>query len=330
MCPEDTGHASRRSEHPNGYALRRTGGGAAGQVRPGPRRRIAWEPAPDGSEHGYERVGAHTNMHAIGVDIGGTKIAAGVVDEDGTILAKTRRDTSPDDVAGIDKAIAEVVPRAQRVLRGRRRRGRRSRVRLRGPVLRPVRAEHRVAGLPAAAEGSGDPRGRRRRDRRRERRQRRRLGRVPVRCRARRRRHAAADRGHRPGWRHRVQREARARCLGRRRRDRAHARGPRRSLLRLRSRRLLGAVRLGQRAGPGRAGHRHHPPRAGHAAARARRRQRRPAHRSAGHAGGAGGRPARPRAAHRARPVGRRGRSVCDRPPRPCAHRRRRRRGGRR
>src|SRR6478609_40363 len=47
-------------------------------------------------------------MHAIGVDIGGTKIAAGVVDEDGTILAKTRRDTAPDDVAGIDKAIAEV------------------------------------------------------------------------------------------------------------------------------------------------------------------------------------------------------------------------------
>ena len=32
-------------------------------------------------------------MHAIGVDIGGTKIAAGVVDEDGTILAQTRRDT---------------------------------------------------------------------------------------------------------------------------------------------------------------------------------------------------------------------------------------------
>ena len=113
MCPEDTGRAARRSEHPNGYALRRTGGGAVGQVQPGPRRRIAWEPAPDGSEHGYERVGAHTNMHAIGVDIGGTKIAAGVVDEDGTILAQTRRDTSPDDVAGIDKAIAERLPGAQ-------------------------------------------------------------------------------------------------------------------------------------------------------------------------------------------------------------------------
>ncbi|GIG20541.1 glucokinase [Cellulomonas chitinilytica] len=47
-------------------------------------------------------------MHAIGVDIGGTKIAAGVVDEQGTILAQTRRDTSPDDAAGIDRAIADV------------------------------------------------------------------------------------------------------------------------------------------------------------------------------------------------------------------------------
>ncbi|MBE7700597.1 ROK family glucokinase [Oerskovia sp. Sa1BUA8] len=47
-------------------------------------------------------------MHAIGVDIGGTKIAAGVVDENGTILAQTRRDTEPDDVASIDAAVADV------------------------------------------------------------------------------------------------------------------------------------------------------------------------------------------------------------------------------
>ncbi|MDM7853598.1 ROK family glucokinase [Cellulomonas alba] len=47
-------------------------------------------------------------MRAIGVDIGGTKIAAGVVDEDGTIIAQTRRDTEPDDVASIDAAIADV------------------------------------------------------------------------------------------------------------------------------------------------------------------------------------------------------------------------------
>jgi glucokinase len=48
-------------------------------------------------------------MHAVGVDIGGTKIAAGVVDDDGTIVAKARRDTSARDAAGIDRAIAEVV-----------------------------------------------------------------------------------------------------------------------------------------------------------------------------------------------------------------------------
>jgi glucokinase len=47
-------------------------------------------------------------MHAIGVDIGGTKIAAGVVDEEGTILAQTRRATEPDDASSIDHAVADV------------------------------------------------------------------------------------------------------------------------------------------------------------------------------------------------------------------------------
>ncbi|SKC72957.1 ROK family glucokinase [Krasilnikoviella flava] len=46
-------------------------------------------------------------MHAIGVDIGGTKIAVGVVDEAGNILAKVRRETVADDVADIDRAIAD-------------------------------------------------------------------------------------------------------------------------------------------------------------------------------------------------------------------------------
>ncbi|PUB23609.1 glucokinase [Promicromonospora sp. AC04] len=46
-------------------------------------------------------------MHAIGVDIGGTKIAVGVVDEEGKILAQVRRETDADDVAHIDKAIAD-------------------------------------------------------------------------------------------------------------------------------------------------------------------------------------------------------------------------------
>jgi glucokinase len=46
-------------------------------------------------------------MHAIGVDIGGTKIAVGVVDEAGRILAQVRRETEADDVASIDRAIAD-------------------------------------------------------------------------------------------------------------------------------------------------------------------------------------------------------------------------------
>ncbi|WP_062311584.1 ROK family glucokinase [Demequina rhizosphaerae] len=48
-------------------------------------------------------------MHAIGVDIGGTKIAVGVVDEDGAIIAKTKRKTKPQDPASIDGAIADAV-----------------------------------------------------------------------------------------------------------------------------------------------------------------------------------------------------------------------------
>lgn len=47
-------------------------------------------------------------MHAIGVDIGGTKIAAGVVDEQGKILAQTRVATVADDPASIDASIAAV------------------------------------------------------------------------------------------------------------------------------------------------------------------------------------------------------------------------------
>ncbi|HEX7589857.1 MAG TPA: ROK family protein, partial [Demequinaceae bacterium] len=48
-------------------------------------------------------------MYAVGVDIGGTKIAAGVVDDGGRIVAKARRDTSAGDADGINHAIAEVV-----------------------------------------------------------------------------------------------------------------------------------------------------------------------------------------------------------------------------
>jgi glucokinase len=52
---------------------------------------------------------------AIGVDIGGTKVAAGVVDEDGRVIDRERRDTPGDDAANTESVIVEVVD----ALRGR-------------------------------------------------------------------------------------------------------------------------------------------------------------------------------------------------------------------
>jgi glucokinase len=45
----------------------------------------------------------------IGVDIGGTKVAGGVVNEDGQVLSRTRRDTPADDVTKTRELIVEVV-----------------------------------------------------------------------------------------------------------------------------------------------------------------------------------------------------------------------------
>ena len=47
-------------------------------------------------------------MYAIGVDIGGTKIAAGVVDDAGRIVAKARRDSVSLDVVALDRAVVSV------------------------------------------------------------------------------------------------------------------------------------------------------------------------------------------------------------------------------
>ncbi|WP_062073515.1 ROK family glucokinase [Demequina sediminicola] len=48
-------------------------------------------------------------MYAVGVDIGGTKIAVGVVDDDGRILEQVRRPTQPEAPESIDAAIADAV-----------------------------------------------------------------------------------------------------------------------------------------------------------------------------------------------------------------------------
>ncbi|MFD1860037.1 ROK family glucokinase [Aeromicrobium camelliae] len=46
---------------------------------------------------------------AVGIDIGGTKIAAGVVDEDGRVVARARRETPTTDPVAIVDAIADVT-----------------------------------------------------------------------------------------------------------------------------------------------------------------------------------------------------------------------------
>ncbi|HVE97562.1 MAG TPA: ROK family glucokinase [Mycobacteriales bacterium] len=46
---------------------------------------------------------------AIGVDVGGTKVAAGVVDDAGAVLARLRRPTPSDSAADTERVIAEVV-----------------------------------------------------------------------------------------------------------------------------------------------------------------------------------------------------------------------------
>jgi len=51
---------------------------------------------------------------AIGIDIGGTKIAAGVVDEDGAVLARHDTDTPATDPAAVLTAIGDIVERLRR------------------------------------------------------------------------------------------------------------------------------------------------------------------------------------------------------------------------
>ena len=46
---------------------------------------------------------------AVGVDIGGTKLAAGLVAGDGTVVTRLRRETPADDVVAITRTIVEVV-----------------------------------------------------------------------------------------------------------------------------------------------------------------------------------------------------------------------------
>lgn len=66
-------------------------------------------------------------MHAIGIDIGGTKIAGAVVDDDGEIVTEDRVPSPARDSSAIEDAVVDMVTR--------------------------LRAEHEVAGVGVAAAG---------------------------------------------------------------------------------------------------------------------------------------------------------------------------------
>ena len=48
-------------------------------------------------------------MHAIGIDIGGTKIAGALVREDGTIVAFDRTPTDATDSRSIEDAVVQMI-----------------------------------------------------------------------------------------------------------------------------------------------------------------------------------------------------------------------------
>ncbi|MGO2659921.1 ROK family glucokinase [Mycetocola reblochoni] len=48
-------------------------------------------------------------MHAVGIDIGGTKIAGAVIDEDGAILDQRRTPTPAGDAAAVEDAVVEMI-----------------------------------------------------------------------------------------------------------------------------------------------------------------------------------------------------------------------------
>jgi len=93
----------------------------------------------------------------IGVDIGGTKIAGGLVDEEGTILARARRDTPARSTTAIAEAIVEV---AKELADGAAASGAVGNAPTdRGPGLNGTGLQSGAAtgGTPYSTDGSGQP-----------------------------------------------------------------------------------------------------------------------------------------------------------------------------
>ncbi|MFN3925128.1 MAG: ROK family protein, partial [Pseudarthrobacter sp.] len=86
--------------------------------QPGPLSRTApWRARPTSRRAGTRHDGGGFREHlrlgrkglAIGIDIGGTKVAAGVVDADGRILREARRATPGSDPRAVEQVIVELV-----------------------------------------------------------------------------------------------------------------------------------------------------------------------------------------------------------------------------
>ena len=263
---------------------------------------------PPGGPADRDRVTGRdaAGLAALGIDIGGTKVAGGVVAPDGTILATARRATPGASVGDTEDAIAAVVEElaaghdGELVGVGIGAAGwfdRTGDTVLFSPHLAwrnstPAQGPDR----PAAAAALGG-----------QRRRRRGLGRVPLRRRPGSGPGADDHAGHGHRRRHRAGRPAAAGVARRGGGVGPHAGRARRPALRLRQPRLLGAVRQRHGARPDRPRGRRYLPCRGRPAAGARGRRPRPAHRRGRRPRRRRGRCARARAGHRGRRVARAG-----------------------
>ncbi|QHK18773.1 ROK family glucokinase [Pseudarthrobacter psychrotolerans] len=84
---------------------------AAPLRRPAPwrRRPLALKARPRQADTFREHLRLGRKGLAIGIDIGGTKVAAGVVDADGRILSEARRSTPGSDPRAVEQVIVELV-----------------------------------------------------------------------------------------------------------------------------------------------------------------------------------------------------------------------------
>ena len=93
-------------------------------------------------------------MHAIGIDIGGTKIAGAVVTEDGQIVAEDRVATEAGDPQQSSTPWSHMIQKLSLGQSDRRRGRRRCRIHRRRAVDRLLHAQHRVAQRAACAHRS--------------------------------------------------------------------------------------------------------------------------------------------------------------------------------